>query len=482
MAIQFTRNGRKSMLWAQVEAMRRGDVYVEPEHLLLGLLHGEDTGALRLLDRLNLAASQVREAVSVTLRPESAGTRVSSSQLSPVAKKIVEQARRETELTGDDYVGTDHLMLAILKAGENGIDTRDSGGPMALTLMGLTYDRAATAARQSGEERIESETLGDGQSRPAPSNSSRVSGRPGFLKGRCLISINDLSLEEVRALFELTREVKMGRVPDCARNKTLALLFEKPSLRTRATFAVGMTRLGGQHIYLGRDEVGLGNRETPEDVSRCVSRWVDAIAVRTFAHETVECLAEAASVPVINALTDREHPCQALADFYTILEHRSETAGMKFVFVGDGNNVANSLMLLAPRLGTHFVLACPPGYEPLPEVEAQARALAEECGTKFEITNDALAAADDADILYTDVWTSMGQEEESAKRLRDFSSYQINAEMIREAKEDVLVMHCLPAHRGQEITADALDGPFSVVFDQAENRLHIQQALLAAVL
>jgi ornithine carbamoyltransferase len=208
-----------------------------------------------------------------------------------------------------------------------------------------------------------------------------------------------------------------------------------------------MTRLGGQHIYLGRDEVGLGNRETPEDVSRCVSRWVDAIAVRTFAHETIECLAEAASVPVINALTDREHPCQALADFYTILEHRSETAGMKFVFVGDGNNVANSLMLLAPRLGTHFVLACPPGYEPLPEVEAQARALAEECGTKFEITNDALAAADDADILYTDVWTSMGQEEESAKRLRDFSSYQINAEMIREAKEDVLVMHGRRARR-----------------------------------
>jgi ornithine carbamoyltransferase len=485
MAIQFTRNGRKSMLWAQVEAMRRGDLYVEPEHLLLGLLHGEDTGALRLLDRLNLAASQVREAISVTLRPESAGTRVSSSQLSPFAKKIVEQARRETEATGDDYVGTEHLMLAILKAGENGSDTRDTTGPVALTLMGLTYDRAAAALRQAGEERIAVEKLGNGAGAPAGTSSARSTSalaRPGFLKGCHLLSVNDLALDEIRALFELTREVKMGRVPDNARHKTLALLFEKPSLRTRATFAVAMTRLGGQHIYLGRDEVGLGTRETPADVARGLSRWVDAVAVRTHAHETLLELADNSTIPIINALTEREHPCQALADFYTILEHRAETAGMKLVFVGDGNNVAHSLMLLAPRLGTHFVLACPPGYEPLPEIELQARELAEAHGTKFEITNDALTAADDADILYTDVWTSMGQEEESNKRSVDFAAFQVNGELIREAKDDVLVMHCLPAHRGQEISAEALDGPFSVVFDQAENRLHIQQALLAAVL
>jgi ornithine carbamoyltransferase len=213
-----------------------------------------------------------------------------------------------------------------------------------------------------------------------------------------------------------------------------------------------------------------------------LSRWVDAVAARTHSHQTVVELAEHSSVPVISALTDREHPCQAFADFYTILEHRSETAGMKLVFVGDGNNVAASLMLLAPRLGTHFTLACPPGYEPLPEIVAQAEAMAAAHGTRFEITSDALAASDDADILYTDVWTSMGQEAESEKRMRDFSGYQVNGELIREAKDDVLVMHCLPAHRGYEISDEAMDGKFSVVFDQAENRLHVQQALLAAVL
>jgi len=260
------------------------------------------------------------------------------------------------------------------------------------------------------------------------------------------------------------------------------MIFEKPSLRTRTTFSVAMTRLGGQHVYLGHTEIGLGTRELPRDVARGLSRWVDAVAARTHSHATVAELAQYSTIPIINALTDLEHPCQAFADFYTILEHRSETAGMKLVFVGDGNNVAHSLMLLAPRLGTHFTLACPPGYEPMPEIVAQAQAMAAAHGTRFEITHDALTAADDADILYTDVWTSMGQEEETAKRAQAFASFQINAELLREAKEDVLVMHCLPAHRGEEITEEALDGQYSVVFDQAENRLHVQQALLAAVL
>jgi ornithine carbamoyltransferase len=484
MAIQFTRNGRKAMMWAQVEAMRRGENYVESEHLLLGLLHGEDTGALRLLDRLNLACEQVKEAVGATLRPESAGTRVESSQLSPIAKKVVEQARRETEATGDDYVGTEHLLLAILRAGENGSDSRENSSPVALRLMGLTYERAAAALDQAGWERVEAE-IGAEIKPVVPveePRGGRLEPRPGFLKGRHLLSINDLSTQEVRALFELTREIKMGRTPENGANKTLALVFEKPSLRTRATFAVAMTRLGGQHIYLGQAEVGLGTRESAADIARCLSRWVDAVAVRTYSHDCVEELAEYSRVPIINALTDREHPCQALADFYTILEHRADTAGMKLVYVGDGNNVAASLMLLAPRLGTHFTLACPPGYEPLADIVEEAEKLAAAHGTRFEITHDPLTAADDADILYTDVWTSMGQEDEREKRLKDFAGFQINAELLREAKEDVLVMHCLPAHRGEEITDEAIEGEFSVVFDQAENRLHVQQALLAAVM
>jgi ornithine carbamoyltransferase len=303
------------------------------------------------------------------------------------------------------------------------------------------------------------------------------------LRGRDLVSVSDLRVDEVRALFELTRGVKNGHRPDNAQNKTLALIFEKPSLRTRVTFSVAMTRLGGQSVYLSPSDIGLGTREPVADVARCLGRWVDAIAARTLAHAAVAELADNAAVPVINALTDREHPCQALADFYTILEHKSETEGMKLVYVGDGNNVASSLMLLAPRLGTHFTLACPPGYAPPADIVDEARAMALANNTRFEIVHDALQAADDADVLYTDVWASMGQENESEKRARDFAAFQINDEVVREAKEDVLVLHCLPAHRGQEIAASVLDGPQGAgVWDQAENRLHIQMALLAAVL
>lgn len=478
MAIQFTRNGRKAMLWAQVEAMRRGDIYVEPEHLLLGLLHGEDTGALRLLDRLGLAGYQVREVISSLLAPEAAGARVDTSQLSPSAKKIVEQARRETENTGDDYVGTEHLFLAILRGYANGVSAKP-GLLEALSKLGLTYEKAAEAIKN-----LTREPLARADAPAVPEVPVRVlpQARPGFLKGRNFLSVDDLSTEEIRALFELTREIKSGRTFENGRGKTLALLFEKQSLRTRVSFTVAMSRLGGQAMYLSKDEVGFGSRESVPDIARGLSRWVDAIAARTYDDGSVRELAQFASIPVINALTDKEHPCQALADFYTILETRSETAGMKFVFVGDGNNVAISLMLLAPRLGTHFTLTCPKGYEPPKEILARTRELAKAHNTNFEIEYDPLKAADDADILYTDVWTSMGQEEESAKRKKAFAKYAINAELLREAKDDVLVLHCLPAHRGEEITEEAIDGQFSGVWDQAENRLHIQQALLAAVL
>ena len=488
MAIQFTRNGRKAMLWAQVEAMRRGDGYVESEHLLLGLLHGEETGALRLLHRMGLVEADVRAAASANLAPESAGNRIENSQLSLVAKKIVSQARRETEDTGDDYVGTEHLLLAILRGGENHADGEQmsSGATLAaLKELGVTYERAAETVRSVAPEEGVVSTIRP-PADPAPAHAPKLTPRPtatpGFLKGRNLLSVNDFATDEIKALFELTRAIKTGREFDIAQKKTLALVFEKPSLRTRVTFGVAMTRLGGQHVYLGRDEIGLGQRETAADVARGLSRWVDVIAARTFSDETVGELAAYATVPVINALSDKEHPCQAFADFYTILESRSDTRGMKLVYVGDGNNVAQSLMLLAPRMGTHFTLACPPGYEPKSDLIEQARLLAQAHGTRFEIVHDALAASDDADILYTDVWTSMGQENENAMRQNDFAGFQISADLIREAKDDVLVLHCLPAHRGEEIAGDVIDGPHSGVWDQAENRLHVQQALLAAVL
>jgi ornithine carbamoyltransferase len=468
MAIQFTQNGRKAVLWAQEEAMRLGHVHVGPEHLLLGLIHGDDSGAIRLLDRLGIAASQVRDALAAKMAPGAEGPLTENSQLSPESKKVVDRAFAETEQSGDEYVGTEHLLMALL---------RGEGNPAsdALRTLGLSYERAAGALGS-----VRDEPAGAQDSEPAPRAVPEV--RPGFLRGRDLLSAGDLSAQEIRGLFELTREIKSGRFPENGRGKSLALIFEKPSLRTRVTFSVAMTRLGGQSIYLSPSDIGLGARETVPDVARCLARWVDAIAARTFGHDTVAGLAEAADVPVINALTDREHPCQALADFYTILEDKSKTEGMKLAFVGDGNNVAQSLMLLAPVMGTHFVLACPPGYEPRAEIVARARALAAEHGTRFELTSDALGAADDADVLYTDVWTSMGQEGDSEKRARDFAAFQVNDELVREAKEDVLVLHCLPAHRGQEITDEVLDGRCAGVWDQAENRLHVQMALLAAVL
>ena len=468
MAMQFTQNGRRAVLWAQEEAMRLGHAEVGPEHLLLGLTHTDDSSAVRLLDRLGVAASQVRDAVAAKIAPSAEEAPLSeNSQLSAVSKKILERAYAETEQSGDEFVGTDHLLMALL---------RSDGNPAAEALrsLGLSYERASGALSSVVSERV---------SNPAPRPVRTVREvRPGFLKGRDLLSVADLDSSEIYDLFELTREIKTGLRPENGRGKTLAMIFEKPSLRTRVTFSVAMTRLGGQSIYLSPNDLGLGTRESVPDVARCLSRWVDAVAARTFSHGTVTSLAESADIPVVNALTDHEHPCQALADFYTILEKKSSTEGMKLVFVGDGNNVAHSLMLLAPLMRTHFTLACPPGYEPDKEILRRAQDLARGHGTRFEVTSDALEAADDADILYTDVWTSMGQEGDSEKRARDFAAFQVNDDLIREAKEDVLVMHCLPAHRGQEITAEVLDGPLAGVFDQAENRLHVQMALLAAVL
>jgi ornithine carbamoyltransferase len=278
------------------------------------------------------------------------------------------------------------------------------------------------------------------------------------------------------------REIKLGQVAKVGAGKTAALLFDKPSLRTKVSFQVAMTRLGGASLFLSREEVGLGQREPVKDVARVLSRMVEAVIVRTFSHDALVEFANYSSVPVINALDDYEHPCQALADFYTIREHRVQTQGQKLVFLGDGNNVAVSLMLLAPTMGTHFTLACPPGYEPPAAVVKHAKELATRSGTQLEITNDPITAADDADILYSDVWTSMGQEAESGRRLEDFVGFAINEKTLREAKEDALILHCLPAHRGEEITDDAMESSQSAVFDQAENRLHVQQALLAAVL
>lgn len=260
--------------------------------------------------------------------------------------------------------------------------------------------------------------------------------------------------------------------------KKSALVFQKPSLRTRATFELGMVELGGYSLFLGPEEINLGVRESPADCARVLSRLVDLIVVRTFGHEILEEMARFAEVPVINALSDMYHPCQILADLLTLVDHKGDLSELKIVFVGDGNNVVHSWLLAAEMFPFHFTLACPEGFEP------DSRTFESVCanGGHIELTHDVMEAARGADVVYTDVWASMGQETESKERKRAFAGYRIDQELIRVASKDVVVMHCLPAHRGEEITHEVMEGPHSIVFDQAENRLHVQKALMVWLL
>jgi ornithine carbamoyltransferase len=295
---------------------------------------------------------------------------------------------------------------------------------------------------------------------------------------RHFVSAADLTREQVLHLFTVAADLKQrwkaGQRSLPLASRSLALIFEKPSLRTRVTFEVGAVQLGARAVYLAGGEIGLGTRESVPDVARNLSRWVDAIAARVFAHATVEGLARNATIPVINALSDLEHPCQALADYFTLWERGLDPARTRLAWIGDGNNVCNSLMLMGALLGVSMAVACPPGYEPDKRVLEQVRRL----GGRVDVTEDPRAAATGADVLYTDVWTSMGQEAEREKRQEAFSRYQINDTLIGFAKPTALVMHCLPAHRGEEITDAVLDGPRSIVLDQSENRLHAQKAVI----
>jgi ornithine carbamoyltransferase len=292
------------------------------------------------------------------------------------------------------------------------------------------------------------------------------------------LSVRDLDRKHVLDIFKLTAElkakVKSGERVTPLAGRTLALIFEKPSLRTRVTFEVAMVQLGGAAVYLSAQEIGMGKRESVPDIARNLSRWVDGIAARVFAHRTLEELARCATVPVINALSDFEHPCQAMADLYTLWERGVELRGLELAWIGDGNNVLNSLLFLSALTGVKVRAACPPGYEPVPAVLEACRSL----GGVVRVTTDAREAAAGADVLYTDVWISMGQEAERDKRLEAFRRYQVNDTLLRFASPQALVMHCLPAHRGEEITDAVLDGPRSIVLDQAENRLHIQKGIV----
>lgn len=298
-------------------------------------------------------------------------------------------------------------------------------------------------------------------------------------KERDFICLNDFSCEELYFYLHIAQHIKyrtkIGLFSSVLRNKNLAMIFQKPSLRTRTSFQIGMGQLGGSALYISPDEIQLGKRESTKDVACVLSGYVDGIMARVFSHEDILNLAEHANVPVINGLSDLLHPCQALADYLTILEHFGRIQGLTLCYVGDGNNVCHSLMYGASKFGVNMKVACPKGYEPDKKVQKEAVAN----GLSLTITNDPIEGVCGADIVYTDTWTSMGQEKEHDKRLRAFIDFQLSSELLAHAKDDHIVMHCLPAHRGEEITDEVMDGPHSVVYEEAENRLHAQKAILA---
>ncbi len=295
------------------------------------------------------------------------------------------------------------------------------------------------------------------------------------------IEIHDYTADEVLGIFELARDMKAkpAKFTGSLAGQTLAMIFEKSSTRTRVSFEVGMFQLGGHALFLSSRDIQLGRGEPIYDTAKVLARYVDGIMARTFAHKTVTDLAEYASVPVINGLTDLSHPCQAMTDYFTAWEKfGGELKGRKIAYVGDGNNMAHSLMFGAPKVGMDIAIACPGGYAPDPGVVAQASADAQAAGTKIVVTSDIDEAVRDADVIETDVWASMGQEEEAEKRRRDFEGWMVDAAMMAKGKKDAIFLHCLPAHRGEEVAGEVIDGPQSVIYDEAENRLHIQKAIM----
>ena len=504
---RFTERARKIVFYAQEEAGRLGENYVSTEHLLLGLIRENDSVAARILDRLGISLGRIRSEIELQVA-RGEGRLYQDMQLTPSAKRVIDLAYDEARHLNNNYIGTEHILLGLLREGE-GLAGR------TLIKLGADLDRTRqeiidlqNGGRTSSEENDKPGLWKRIMNKPASKPESEmataaISGNPSQrmappsrersdlydiltetrLRGRDILGIEDLSAEEIALILDVAARLKAHKFDETqtlfAKGQTLAMLFEKPSLRTRVTFEAGMTQLGGHAIYL---EGRLGVRETVPDVARNLDRWIDGIMARTFDHQAVRELAEYAGIPVINGLSDREHPCQAFADFQTLAEGKGDLAGLTLAYVGDGNNVAHSLMLLAAKVGTHFRLACPEGYEPNPELWQAALGFAAETGAVLTLTHDPAEGVKEADAVYTDVWASMGQEDETAERAQIFAPFQVNATLMSHAKPDALVMHCLPAHRGEEISAEVLDGPQSVVFDQAENRLHAQKAILSLVL
>lgn len=458
---RFTQRARALVFFAQEEAGKLGENYVSTEHLLLGLVREDDSTACTVLKRMNVPLDRIRGEVEKQV-DRGEGRLGQDMQLTPRAKRVIDLAYDDARSLNNDYIGTEHLLLGMIREGEGLAAT-------ILTKLGVEHRKAKDIIIQMQKCKGSDNTV--------------VSSQAVDLRGKDLAGIADLSQDELNAIFDMTRKLKTKEISAADQRKilegkTLAMIFEKPSLRTRVSFETGIFQLGGQAINLQPTDIQLGKRESIADAARNLERMVDILMARVFSNSTIVELAEFARIPVINGLCDLEHPCQALADFYTILEAKGKFEGLKLAFVGDGNNVAHSLMLLAAKVGMHFTIGCPEGYDPKLEIVAKARAAAEATRAQIKVTHDPIAAVKGADVVVTDVWASMGQESEAAERAKIFQPFQVNSVLMAYAKPDAIFEHCLPAHRGEEVTDEVIDSAQSVVFDEAENRLHAQKAVM----
>lgn len=467
---RFTEDARDVLYRAQEEAVSRGGLWVGPEHLLLSIL-ATGSRAGRLLRAVGVDFAEVARVIRERL-PIATGA---SSELGlggavPDVAAILDAADAESRRLGSESLGTEHILLALAERGGEVV-----AGALPVDAESL---RAAVRAGLA---------IDDYGARPGLERARRLVWLDSLrLRGRSLLSIADLDPDQVAGVLDVAEAfagVRSTREQIVAwdRPRCLACIFEKPSLRTRVTFELGMKLMGGEVAVLGPAEIGLGTREPAPDAARNLERWVDAIMARVMLHETVVALREHCRIPVINGLSDREHPCQALADLLTLRQRFGALGGLRLAWVGDGNNVLHSLLHAAALTGMSVTAACPEGYDPDPRVLAKARSVAGK-DTVLNLVRDPQAACDGAHAVYTDVWTSMGQEAEREDRLQRFAGYQVSEALMQRAHEEAIFLHCLPAHRGEEVAAEVIDGPWSVVYDQAENRLYVQQAVLALAL
>ena len=489
---RFTQRARRTVFFAQEEAGRLGEHYVSSEHLLLGLVRENDSVAALILERIGVSLERIR---SETERQVTRGDgRLGQDmQLTPRAKRIIDLAYDEARLISNNYIGTEHLLLGLIREGE-GLAGR------VLAKLGVELEKAREELRllQDNDSGPKRDPFPASDQKQEPAHSRRQEGIPGTRmliardstqwRRKSLVSLFDVSTEQYNAVLDVAARLKaldQKRQPGIAWDypRTLGMIFEKPSLRTRVSFEASMVHLRGHAIYLAPGDVGLGVRESVADVAAVLSRWVDVIAARVFAHETVEELAKHSTSPVINALSDQEHPIQTFADMLTIQEYKGELGKhLTLAYVGDGNNVLNALLLACAKTGVNLKAACPEGYFPHPLYVVEAQRIGEEeTGAQITLLTDPAEAARDADVLYTDVWASMGQESEKAERAQIFAPYQINTALLQQAKPDAIVLHCLPAHREEEISAEIMEIHKTAILDQAENRLHTQKALLALI-